>query len=75
VKDEESHEFPAIPGDNCAAALGRRLALLLVVGVEVIDSVIDEPFGRQRDDLDLDCYCRTVRDGVRASLPFAAKVG
>jgi putative membrane protein len=46
-----------------------------LLGVELIDSVVEEPFGRESDDLDLDRYCRTIRDGVRASLPFATKVG
>jgi putative membrane protein len=44
-----------------------------LLGVELIDSVVEEPFGRERDDLDLDRYCRTIRDGVLASLPYAAK--
>jgi putative membrane protein len=49
-----------------------ELICFFLLGVELIDSVVEEPFGRERDDLDLDSYCRTIRDGVAASLPFAA---
>jgi predicted membrane chloride channel (bestrophin family) len=38
-------------------------------GVELIDSVIEEPFGSEFEDLDLDRYCRTIRDSVQANLP------
>jgi putative membrane protein len=48
------------------------LACFFLFGVEVIDSIVEEPFGRERDDLDLDRYCRTIRDGVEASLPLAS---
>lgn len=37
-------------------------------GVELIDSVVEEPFGRDRDDLALDQYCRTIRESVEAAL-------
>jgi putative membrane protein len=50
-----------------------ELVCYFLLGVELIDSVVEEPFGRERDDLDLDRYCRTIRDGVGASLPFTAK--
>jgi ion channel-forming bestrophin family protein len=46
------------------------LMCFFLLGVELIDSVVEEPFGRERDDLDLDHYCETVRDGVAASLPL-----
>lgn len=52
-----------------------ELVCFFLLGVELIDSVVEEPFGRERDDLDLDRYCRTIRDGVYANLPFAAKAG
>lgn len=45
------------------------LACYFLLGVELIDSVVEEPFGRERDDLDLDRYCRTIRDGARETLP------
>ena len=45
-----------------------ELACFFLLGVELIDSVVEEPFGRERDDLDLERYCRTIRDGVSASL-------
>jgi putative membrane protein len=44
------------------------LACFFLFGVEVIDTIVEEPFGRERDDLDLDRYCRTIREGVMASL-------
>jgi ion channel-forming bestrophin family protein len=47
------------------------LVCFFLFGVELIDSVVEEPFGRERDDLDLDRYCRTIREGVRDSLPSA----
>jgi putative membrane protein len=49
------------------------LVCFFLFGVELIDSIVEEPFGRERDDLDLDRYCRTIRDGVEASLPRATK--
>lgn len=47
------------------------LICFFLFGVELIDSIVEEPFGRERDDLDLDRYCTTIRDGVAASLPSA----
>jgi len=47
-----------------------ELMCFFLLGVELIDTVVEEPFGRERDDLDLDTYCRTIRDGVAASLPL-----
>jgi len=52
-----------------------ELVCFFLLGVELIDSIIEEPFDRERDDLDLDRYCKTIRDAVHASLPFAAKAG
>jgi predicted membrane chloride channel (bestrophin family) len=39
----------------------------------LIDSIVEDPFGEERDDLDLDRYCRTIRAGVAASLPLASE--
>lgn len=50
-----------------------ELACFFLLGVELIDSVVEEPFGRERDDLDLDSYCRTIRDSVRATLSFSTR--
>jgi putative membrane protein len=47
------------------------LVCFFLFGVELIDSVVEEPFGHERDDLNLDRYCRTIRDDVEASLPLA----
>jgi predicted membrane chloride channel (bestrophin family) len=49
------------------------LVCLFLFGVELIDSIVEEPFGRDRDDLDLDGYCRTIREGVEESLLSASK--
>lgn len=51
-----------------------ELLCFFLLGVELIDSVVEEPFGRERDDLDLDHYCRTIREGVYASLATFAKM-
>jgi ion channel-forming bestrophin family protein len=45
------------------------LFCFFLFGVELIDSIIEEPFGRERDELDLDRYCRTIRESVTACLP------
>jgi putative membrane protein len=50
-----------------------ELICFFLLGVELIDTIVEEPFGQESDDLDLDRYCRTIREGVQASLPFAAK--
>jgi putative membrane protein len=47
------------------------LVCFFLLGVELIDSVVEEPFGREPDDLDLDRYCRTIREGVQMHLPAA----
>jgi putative membrane protein len=49
-----------------------ELVCFFLLGVELIDSVVEEPFGRERDDLDLDRYCQTIRAGVAASLPVVS---
>jgi putative membrane protein len=48
------------------------LACFFLFGVELIDSIVEDPFGEERDDLDLDRYCQTIRAGAAASLPFAS---
>lgn len=35
-----------------------------LVGVEVIDTEVEEPFGEDLDDLPLSRYCRTIRESV-----------
>jgi nucleotide-binding universal stress UspA family protein len=45
-----------------------ELACFFLFGVELIDTIVEEPFGKERDDLDLDRYCRTIRDGVATSI-------
>jgi putative membrane protein len=49
------------------------LGSFFLFGVELIDSIVEEPFGRERDELDLDAYCRTIQEGVRASLSLASE--
>jgi ion channel-forming bestrophin family protein len=51
------------------------MVCFFLFGVEVIDSIVEEPFGRERDDLDLDRYCRTIRESVEAILPSASGPG
>jgi ion channel-forming bestrophin family protein len=51
------------------------LVCFFLFGVELIDSIVEEPFGRERDDLDLDRYCRTIREDVEGTLPSASKTG
>ena len=48
-----------------------------LLGIEMIDSDVEEPFGTEVSDLDLDRYCRTIRQAVTVilvedSLPKAA---
>jgi ion channel-forming bestrophin family protein len=47
------------------------LVCFFLLGIELIDSVVEEPFGREPDDLDLDRYCQTIREGVQMHLPTA----
>jgi putative membrane protein len=61
-----------VPDDGLWSLPVVLLACFFLFGVELIDSLVEEPFGRDRDDLDLDGYCRTIREGVAASLPLAA---
>jgi predicted membrane chloride channel (bestrophin family) len=39
------------------------------LGVELIDSRIEDPFGRDPEDLDLDGYCRTIAKSVTMVMP------
>lgn len=47
---------------------GILLVCFFLFGVELIDSIIEEPFGRERDELDLDSYCKTIRVDVEGLL-------
>jgi putative membrane protein len=47
------------------------LACFFLFGVELIDSIVEEPFGKERDDLNLERFCKGIRDSVAASLPVA----
>ncbi|HVS40384.1 MAG TPA: bestrophin family ion channel, partial [Gemmataceae bacterium] len=42
--------------------------LVPVFGVEIVDSVVEEPFGEDPDDLDLDRFCLTIDQSVTAAL-------
>lgn len=44
------------------------LAAFFLLGVELIDTAVEEPFGSDLDDLDLDRYCRTIREAVTQGL-------
>jgi len=53
-----------VPDDGLWSLPVVLLVCFFLFGLELIDSTIEEPFGRDRDDLDLDRYCRTIREGV-----------
>jgi ion channel-forming bestrophin family protein len=38
--------------------------IFFVIGLEVIDTIVEEPFGTELDDLPLDRYCQTIRDSM-----------
>jgi putative membrane protein len=59
-----------VPEDGMWSIPVVLLVCFFLFGVELIDSVVEEPFGRDRDDLDLDRYCGTIREGVEACLPL-----
>jgi ion channel-forming bestrophin family protein len=44
------------------------LLCLFLLGIEFVDSVIEEPFGTELDDLDLDRFCQTIRQSVETIL-------
>jgi putative membrane protein len=53
-------------------AWGLPILLLMsffFLGVEVVDTIVEEPFGRERDDLDLDRYCDAIEQSVAMLLP------
>lgn len=60
-----------VPEDGLWSLPVVLLVCFFLFGIELIDAVTEEPFGRERDDLDLDAYCRTIREGVEACLPIA----
>jgi putative membrane protein len=64
-----------VPEVGFWGVLGLELICFFLLGVELIDSVVEEPFGHEGEDLDLDRFCRTIRAGVQASLPFATNAG
>jgi putative membrane protein len=45
------------------------ITCLFVLGVELIDTRIEQPFGRDPEDLDLDRYCQTIAESVTMVLP------
>jgi ion channel-forming bestrophin family protein len=44
------------------------LACFFLLGIELIDSHIEDPFGHDEDDLDLERYAETIRENVRGIL-------
>jgi putative membrane protein len=44
------------------------LVCYFLLGIERLDAIIEEPFGTDPDDLDLDRYCQTILESVRAIL-------
>ena len=57
-----------VPEDGLWSLPVVLLVCFFLFGVELIDSIVEEPFGRERDDLDLDRYCQTIRAGVEEIL-------
>jgi len=53
---------------------GIELGSFFLLGVELVDSVIEEPFGLEHDDLDLNRYCQTIRESVATCLTPATGV-
>ena len=49
------------------------LVCFFLFGVELIDTIVEEPFGKDRDDLDLDRYCQTIRESVGMFLDAGRK--
>jgi putative membrane protein len=45
-----------------------------LLGVEMVDSEIEEPFGTNVDDLKLERYCETIRKSVGSVLPGQGKL-
>jgi putative membrane protein len=62
-----------VPEDGLWSLPVVLLVCFFLFGVDLIDTVVEEPFGRQRDDLELDRYCQTIRESVEASLPSGSK--
>jgi putative membrane protein len=53
---------------------GIELGSFFLLGVELVDTVIEEPFGLEHDDLNLSQYCKTIRDSVATCLSAATGV-
>jgi ion channel-forming bestrophin family protein len=49
------------------------LVCFFLLGVELIDTAVEEPFGTGPDDLDLDSYCGTIAASVREILDFSGR--
>jgi putative membrane protein len=49
--------------------------IFFVIGLEIVDTAVEEPFGTEIDDLPLERYCRTIQESMNeilADLPGAA---
>ncbi len=46
--------------------------IFFVLGLEVVDTVVEEPFGTELDDLPLESYCRAIEQSVAEILPEAS---
>jgi putative membrane protein len=38
--------------------------IFFVIGLEIVDTAVEEPFGTDLDDLPLERYCHAIRDSV-----------
>ena len=48
------------------------LASCFMLGMEMVAEAIEEPFGKEKDDLPLDSYCETIERFIRETLPAPA---
>jgi putative membrane protein len=60
-----------VPDTGLWSLPGILLVCFFLFGVELIDTIIEEPFGRERDELNLDSYCQTIRQDVEGLLQSA----
>jgi putative membrane protein len=51
------------------------LVCFFLLGIEQIDSIVEEPFGMETDDLELERYCQTIQQSVTSILAHIAHRG
>ncbi len=63
-----------VPEDGLWSLPVVLLVCFFLFGVELIDSIVEEPFGKDRNDLDLESYCRTIHKSVEDYLPTVSQL-